>query len=163
DVAVYCLLDGRLTTDIIGTEDIFRYFPHRLRAESDYGQEFDDAGLDSCISQGRRLLQGRISDFDAAITQRLTGESERSAQAPDRPFVKEIEGWHLLCERRNYVDAAQSFERAIKDYEGQPASLYPAWLHYLCAFAYHLAAHFYNDASYKTQAIENLNRAIAIG
>jgi len=163
DRAVYFSLDGRLAADIMGPEDIFRYFPHRLRAESDYGQEFDDAGLDSCIGQGKRLLQGQIADFDAAITQRMTGESERPAQAPDRPFTKEIEGWHFLCDRRNYVDAALSFEQAIKDYEGQPTSLYPAWLHYLCAFAYHLAARFYNDASYKKKANENLNRAIVIG
>jgi hypothetical protein len=164
DKAVYFALDGRLASDMMGNERIFRFFPHRLRAESDYGQEFaENGGLDACISQGKKLLSGKIPDFDTDITQRMASESERPAQGPGRPFANEIAGWHSLSEGRNYVDAARDFEEAAKQCDKPDMVLHRAWLHYLCAFSYYLATLFYKDTSYEQKTIENLNLAIKLG
>lgn len=164
DRAVYFVLDGRLAGDMLGEEKIFSYFPHKMRAEADFGQEFaETGGLESCIAQAKLLLEGKLPRFDEDIDDRMTSESEAVNEEIDTPYIDEIKGWHELSGRRDYVDAAKTFDEAVTKCKSDSLSRYSGWLHYLSAFGYHLASSFYKDPSFEKSSIENLEVAVKKG
>jgi hypothetical protein len=163
DKAAYFVLDGRLGSDIFGDSKIFNHFPDRMRAETDYGQEYaENGGLEEAIRIAKELMKDKIADFDQEINDRMT-EGDISLRALSRPYIKEIEAWHALCERRNYVEAAKAFREAAAKCSEPGLERYQAWLHYLSAFAFHLAATQYQDKAYDDDLLAELGLAIKIG
>ena len=169
DYAIYFVLDSRLASDILGDEKLFTYFPMRMKAELDYGQEFaSTGGLSRAIEIGRLFLSRKLPGFHKDIESRIMSTKEGVATASGKPFGREIRAWNSLVERRSYLDAARDFELSALDYQGlsksdELISKQIAWMNYLAAFAYYLAFRNFGNTLYKQKVIDNLESAIKNG
>lgn len=168
DYAIYFILDSRLASDILGNEDLFRYFPARMKAEMDYGQEYaSTGGLDRAIEIGKLFLSRKLPGFSKDIESKLAS-SEKITISSNKPFRKEIEAWYNLVERRNYLDAARDFELCSVHYQqlgdlNEQNNRQRAWMHYLAAYSYYLAFRMFGTVEYKHKAIDNLELSIKFG
>lgn len=168
DHAIYFMLDSRLSSDIRGEEKIFQHFPNRMKAELDFGQEFvEEKGLKGALEVGVKFLSGSFLGFEKEIDQL---EPEHTYYEPpfQKPYLKEIQAWFDLSERRNYIDAAVHFSECIEFYQklnqkGYLVERQIAWLNYLTAQCYYLAYVFFNDEKYKAKIIDHLKDSIKYG
>lgn len=169
DYAIYFMLDSTLASDILGEEKVFRHFPSHMKAEIDYGQEFtDDGNLSMSVEIGAKLLQGRLPDFEAEVTKRLSTDDTTTNPVYERPYREEIQGWYDLTERQNYLDAIKHFSGCIEFLLKQEsiddsAKRRIAWLYYLIAKNYYLCFEYFKKEEYKELTIENLSKAIDYG
>jgi len=169
DCAIYYMLDNRLAYDIIGDEEVYQHFPRRMKAELDIGQEYAEVGgLTKTIEVGQLVLNGKLPNVEEEILNRLDKISIKRSSALEKPYMDEIRGWCNLTERRNYMDAIQSFSSCIKYYEtlgisNATKNRQMAWLHYVVANCCYLASVFFNDDKYKGDAIEHLTLAMKSG
>jgi len=167
DCAVYFVLDSRLASDNVTDADICRFFPRRMKAELDYGQDYADIGaLYKCIEVGRNLLSGELLDFEDGILDRLKEVPETPIEEIDVPYLTEITAWHDLSIRQNYLNAARQFIKCAEEIMQGKADLATrksSWFNYLAAFCYYLAYLHYDSDEYKQKAVKSLKYAVENG
>lgn len=169
DTAIYFMLDSRLASDILGGEKIYQHFPKRMKAELDFGQEFDEiGGLAKTLEIGQQILSKSLHDVNKEITSRSSKVSDKRLPAFEKPFLEEIRGWYDLTERRNYSEAAERFYGCIEHYEKLKGTnpivdRQVAWLNYVVANCLYLAHIFFKNDKYKEDAIRHLKLAMKSG
>jgi hypothetical protein len=171
DRAIYFMLDSRLASDILGDEEVYQHFPRRMKAELDYGQEFAEiGGLAKTIETGKLILSNKMGDVEKEISSRSGRESAdhgTAIAAKASTYMTEIKGWHDLTERRSYLEAATCFLDCISQYKKGPSSKridrQIAWLNYQVASCYYLGYIFFQNESYKKEAVSYLKESIKSG
>lgn len=163
DYAVYFVLDSRLANDNTGDADICRFFPRRMKAELDFGQDYAEIGdWLRCVDLGKSLFDGKLGDFEKEIQDRLKDISLTVVEEPDTPYLTEIEAWHELTVRQNYVNASKQFTICAEYYGKRKDELSvrkSSWFNYLSAFCNYLAYIEYNGDEYRQKALECLKYA----
>ena len=167
DSAVYFVLDSRLASDNFANAEICRFFPRRMKAELDYGQDYADIGaLTKCIEVGRNLLSGELLNFEDEVLDRLKEVPKIAIEELDVPYLTEINAWHDLSIRQNYLNAAKEFIKCaenILQHKGDLATRKASWFKYLAAFCYYLAYLNYRSDEYKQKAVDSLKYAVENG
>src|SRR6266567_1378247 len=169
DYAAYFVLDNRLANDNQANAEICGFFPRRMRAELDYGQDYAEiGGLDRCLEVAGQLLGNQISDFEEQIAKRMQVVEEPDIGDVSKPYRLEINGWHELVVRQNYLEAAQYFVNCVRFHEKselheERTQHQIAWFHYLAAFCFYLAFLNYGNTEYKGRVVEELKRAVDTG
>ncbi len=169
DQAIYFMLDNKLAADISGNERIYKHFPKRMKAELDVGQEFADlGGLPKAIETGLLFLTNKSSEINTEILERSSKSAEKKPTAFQKPFLTEIHGWFDLTERQSYLEAAQNFKKCLEHYQSirepnNTISKQIAWLNYMTANAFYLAYLYFNNESYKQEAIKHLELSKQLG
>jgi hypothetical protein len=163
------MLDGRLANDNQADAEICGFFPSRMRAELDYGQDYaETGGLTRCLEMAELLISNKIPDFEDRISKNQKALSGISIPETKRPYLTEIKAWHELIVRQNYLDAAKAFVECIGLYakselEKNVEQRQEAWMNYLTAMCFYLAFLNYKNAEYKTKVIQHLQEAVKRG
>ena len=169
DYAVYFMLDSRLASDNQADAEICGYFPTKMRAELDYGQDYaETGGVLRCMEIADAMLEDRLADFGSKVA---ASERElRSIAIPDtgRPYLPEIQAWHELTVRQNYLEAAQRFVECGKLYlkarvGTESAKRQAAWSNYMAGMCFYLAYLNYGASDYKEKAVKSLSSAVKEG
>lgn len=169
DQAIYFMLDSRLASDMLGDEKIYQHFPRRMKAELDFGQEFSQTGgFPKTLEVGVQILSNKLPEISKEIGHRTSKVSDKRLPTFQKPYLEEIHGWHDLTERRNYLEAAEHFDKCIKFYEkprnvSRAIDRQVAWLHYVLAECQYLSYVFFKDDKYKEEAVKHLESAMKSG
>jgi Rad3-related DNA helicase len=167
DSAVYFVLDSRLASDNAADAEICRFFPRRMKAELDYGQDYAEIGdWLRCVDLGKSLFSGKLVDFEQAISDRLKDVPVAMVEESDTPYLIEIQAWHDLTIHQNYVNAAKQFIKCAECYAKRKDDLSlrkASWFNYLSAFCNYLAYVEYNGEEYRQKALECLKFATENG
>jgi hypothetical protein len=167
DCAIYFVLDSRLANDNAADAEVCRFFPRRMKAELDYGQDYAEIGdWVRCVDLGKNLLNGKLVDFDQGISDRLKDVPVTIVEESDVPYLTEIQAWHDLTMRQNYVNASNQFIECAEYYAKRKDDLSlrkASWFNYLSAFCNYLAYIEYNGEEYRQKALECLRYAAENG
>jgi len=168
DFAVYFVLDSRLANDNQAQGDICALFPKRIRAELDYGQDYaETGGISRCIEVSKLLLANNLPNFEQEIQRHIKDLGLSSMKETEKPYRSEIDAWHELTVRQNYLEAALGFSDSANSYgkvrNGAQASRQSAWLHYLAGACYYLAYLNYQKEEYKAKVVASLRSALSEG
>jgi Holliday junction resolvase-like predicted endonuclease len=167
DCAIYFVLDSRLANDNAADAEVCRFFPRRMKAELDYGQDYAEIGdWARCVDLGKNLLNGKLANFDQEISDRLRDVPVSIVEESDVPYLTEIQAWHDLTIRQNYVNASKQFIECAGYYAKRKDDLSlrkASWFNYLSAFCNYLAYVEYNGEEYRQRALESLRYAVENG
>jgi hypothetical protein len=169
DYAVYFMLDSRLANDNQADAEICGFFPSRMRAELDYGQDYaETGGMVRCLEIANNLLANKLPDFEAKVTEYQKSLKDMAIPDTGRPYLPEVQAWHELTIRQNYLDAAQRFVECAQLYgksrlEGELVKRQVAWANYMTAMCYYLAYLNYRNEDYKAKVVSHLDIAIKLG
>jgi hypothetical protein len=168
DFAVYFVLDSRLANDNQAQGTICALFPKRMRAELDYGQDYaETGGVSRCIGVAKLLLANNLPDFEREVQRHIQDLGDSIIKESEKPYRSEIDAWHELTVRQNYIEAAQRFSDSADFYRNAGNDLrgsrQSAWMHYLAGACHYLAYLNYQKEAYKSKVIDNLRKGLSQG